>query len=158
METLFIYLIKVSAGQILFYLLYWLLLRKKTLFEANRFFLLSGIIIPLILPLTGFHYDVQVSAQNTQNIFVQLDRTLQTFSYVDNLEETQTGSFSWINIIFIVYALGVVLLLTRLVWQNIMLLTLAKQNERYVIHGVKIVKNEKYELPFSYFNVVFIRK
>ena len=51
METIFIYLLKSSGLIAMFYLAYHFLLRKETFFDSNRWFLLSGLITSLLLPL-----------------------------------------------------------------------------------------------------------
>lgn len=156
MESLFFYLIKASASLILFYSMYWFLLREGTLFNANRIFLLAGILISLVLPLADIHYNITVSSQNTSNVFVKFDRTFQTFSAVDKTAGFQSNNFSWINIFFIIYILGVATLFVRLIWQNVTLNNLTIKNKCYILNGVKIIENDRYELPFSYFNMVFV--
>ena len=54
MENLFFYLLKSSGLVAAFYLAYFLLLRKETFFNSNRWFLLSGLATSVILPLVTF--------------------------------------------------------------------------------------------------------
>lgn len=49
METS-LYLIKVNLYWILFYSIYWLLLRQLTFFKLNRFYLMTSLVISLLLP------------------------------------------------------------------------------------------------------------
>ena len=51
MEPLFIYLLKSSGLIALFLLSYHMLLRKETFFISNRWFLLSGLVTAVVLPL-----------------------------------------------------------------------------------------------------------
>ena len=51
METIFLYLIKSSTLIAVFFLTYYLLLKKETFFKTNRWFLLSGLVISVSLPL-----------------------------------------------------------------------------------------------------------
>lgn len=53
METL-LYLAKVNAYWLLFYVCYWLLLRKHTFFHWNRFYLLGTLLIAFALPAIHF--------------------------------------------------------------------------------------------------------
>jgi beta-lactamase regulating signal transducer with metallopeptidase domain len=50
MDNLFIYLLKVSAGTIMFYLFYLLLFSKDTFYRRNRIFLILTLLLPTILP------------------------------------------------------------------------------------------------------------
>ena len=51
MDNLLLYLLKVSAGTTLFYLLYLLLFSKDTFYLRNRIFLILTLILPAILPV-----------------------------------------------------------------------------------------------------------
>ena len=51
METVFIYLLKSSGLITAFFLAYFFLLRKETFFSTNRWFLLTGLITSVVLPL-----------------------------------------------------------------------------------------------------------
>jgi TonB family protein len=50
MDSLLLYLLKVSAGTTLFYLCYLLLFRKDTFYLRNRIFLILTLLLPTILP------------------------------------------------------------------------------------------------------------
>ena len=54
MEDLLIYFLKANGLIILFYLMYVLFLRKETFFVSNRWYLISGLALSLILPLITF--------------------------------------------------------------------------------------------------------
>ena len=54
METIFIYILKVNALLVLFYLVYQFALSKETFYKQSRWFLLSGLFVSLILPLVTF--------------------------------------------------------------------------------------------------------
>ena len=51
METIFIYLLKSSGLIAIFYLSYYFLVQKETFFNSNRWFLLSGLLTSVLLPL-----------------------------------------------------------------------------------------------------------
>ncbi|MHC1707193.1 MAG: M56 family metallopeptidase [Bacteroidales bacterium] len=50
MESIVIYLLKVSVALLIFYPFYLLVMRKSTFYQFNRFYLLSSLIISLIIP------------------------------------------------------------------------------------------------------------
>lgn len=51
MESVIIYILKASGLLAVFYLTYYILLRKETFFKTNRNFLLVGLVTSLVLPL-----------------------------------------------------------------------------------------------------------
>ena len=54
MENLLLYFVKANGLIILFYLMYVLFLRKETFFTSNRWYLICGLVLSLILPLITF--------------------------------------------------------------------------------------------------------
>jgi hypothetical protein len=155
METFIVFLIKASTGTILFYLVYWLFLRNETFHNANRWYLLSALFISVLIPLFPVHYTLFVDQGNTSNLFVAIP---DTFKHIPVLNEQPqiSGSFNWQQAILLVYFTGAAIFLLRLLTQTIILIQLMLKNRIKPIEGIRIVENEKYGLPFSFFNVVFI--
>lgn len=54
MENFLLYFAKVNGLIIAFYLLYWVFLRKETFYVGNRWYLLTGLLTSIILPLITF--------------------------------------------------------------------------------------------------------
>jgi hypothetical protein len=155
METFIVFLIKASIGTILFYLVYWLFLRNETFHNANRWYLLSALFISVLIPLFPVHYTLLVDQENTSNLFVAIP---DTFKHIPVLNEQHqvSGFYNWQQAILLVYFTGASIFLLRLLTQTIILIQLMLKNRIKPIEGIRIVENEKYGLPFSYFNVVFI--
>lgn len=59
-----IYSIEIAICLALFYMIYWLFLRKETFFKLNRFYLLFSVIISLLLPLLNINL-VSNSGENS---------------------------------------------------------------------------------------------
>jgi hypothetical protein len=57
------YLIKASIVLAIFYICYYIFLRKETFFNQNRWFLLSGLIIASIFPLVVIPVHVTIEPQ-----------------------------------------------------------------------------------------------
>ena len=51
MDNLLLYLLKVTAGTTLLYLIYLVFFRKETFYLRNRIFLILTLILPALLPL-----------------------------------------------------------------------------------------------------------
>ncbi len=61
MESYLIYFAKVNGLLILFYLMYVLFLKKETFFTSNRWYLIAGLVLSLILPLMTFTKTIWVA-------------------------------------------------------------------------------------------------
>ncbi len=155
MDNLILYLAKSSLGIALFYSTYWLFLRKQTLFNANRLFLLLGITIPLILPFFEIQYSATTFNQGALYTFEQLDKTFKSLP-TETSSESLTESLNWINIATIIYITGIAIFFLRLLWQTIELIILIQKKGIQKRAGLRIVENKKYGLPFSFINIIFI--
>ncbi len=156
METFLIYLLKASSGIVLLYAIYWVFLRKETFYQVNRWFLLVGLLMAALIPLFPFHYTVFVDAEQSSNALNGM-RSISTNTNSFNDENLMKGSgISWQQVLFIVYLTGAFIFLFRLAFQSFILLFLILKNKTKQFRGVRILENEKYGLPFSFFNIVFI--
>jgi len=156
MEALFEFLLRASAGLMLFYLVYWLFLRNETFYRGNRLFLLLALVSAILLPLFPLQYDVLVEPENKTTIFQAINDTFKNIKPVQpELTET-TVNFGWENVILAIYITGTVIFMFRLLTQSIVLIHLMFKYRIKSLEGIRIVENEKYGLPFSFFNVVFI--
>ena len=67
MEPFIFYFLKSSGILIAFYVCYLFLLRKETLFQLNRYFLLLGIVLSISLPFVYFSQDVVITEVSFTN-------------------------------------------------------------------------------------------
>ena len=63
MENWLIYFAKVNGLLVVFYLMYFLFLKKETFFTSNRWYLLLGLISSFVLPLITFTKTVWVESK-----------------------------------------------------------------------------------------------
>jgi hypothetical protein len=75
METFFFYLIKASVCLVLFYLLYKSLLSRETFFRFNRYVLLSGMVICVLLPLISLHTEEETVLQKP---FIEIENKIMS--------------------------------------------------------------------------------
>lgn len=155
METFITFLIKASAGIMLFYIIYWLFLRNETYHNANRWFLLTALFSSVVLPLFPVHYTLLVEQANNTNLFIALPDTFKHIPAVMHQEQV-AGGFDWQQAVLLVYFTGAVIFLLRLFTQTFILIHLIIKHRIKTREGIRMVENEKYGLPFSFFNVVFI--
>jgi hypothetical protein len=130
----------------LFYLLYWIVLKKETFFSFNRFFLMLSIPLSFVIPLINIP-----SPLLTKHVF---EKPFIGLSPV----EIQPSSLTFIDVLGIVYFLGVGFFLIRLGCQLIHLFILIKRNPCQRHGCVKIVLLDDDTAPFSFFNYFFINR
>ena len=154
METIFTFLLHASAGIVLFYLVYWLFLRKETFYAANRWFLIMALASAVLLPLFPLQYSVLLEAKNTNPAIQTISDTFKNIPII--LEQKETINFSWTQALLLIYLTGAAIFMLRLLSQTVILIHLMIKYRVKSFNGVRIVENEKYGLPFSFFNIVFI--
>jgi beta-lactamase regulating signal transducer with metallopeptidase domain len=156
MESFFAFLLRASAGIMLFYMVYWLFLRNETFYHGNRWFLLMALVSAVIIPLFPLHYQVLVEPEKNTTIFQALSDTFKNIQPEQTKVAETTGNFGWQNILLTIYVTGAVIFLFRLLAQTVVLISLMLQQRINSLDGLRVVENEKYGLPFSFFNIVFI--
>ncbi len=154
MEALLTYLLNSSAGLVLFYAVYWIFLRKETFHKANRWFLFLSLLVAALLPLFPLRYTVFVESAG-ETTFQTISDTFKNLPVAAGNLEKGT-SLHWKDAILLVYLAGSVIFLLRLLLQTFSLIRLIFKNKIKTQNGFRIIENEKYDLPFSFFNLVFI--
>ncbi|WP_426292211.1 TonB family protein [Dyadobacter endophyticus] len=102
METL-LYLAKVNAYWLLFYACYWLLLRKHTFFQWNRFYLLGTLLIALALP--AIHFAEPVTTIYVPETVYQ-KATISVAVIADKAPETGIHIWPWLAGLYAAVALA----------------------------------------------------
>lgn len=156
METFLHFLIKASAGIALFYMVYWLFLRKETFHTANRWFLLAALLTSVLLPLFPVHYTILTESGDKSTAFRALSETFRNAQIVENNIVETEPIFTIKHTLLLIYFTGAILFLLRLAAQTFVLAKLVFMNKIQLKDGIRIVENNKYGLPFSFFNVIFI--
>lgn len=157
MNNLGLFFIQSSAALALFYMMYWLLLRKETHYNANRFFLLLAVLCSSLLPLFPLQYTVFIDAGlKSTNVFSEIGNAFKEIKPYSGEIFSLSHTIGFVDILFIAYLLGATLFSLRLLIQSLALVKLSLGEKNKTIDGFIIVENEKYALPFSFFNIVFI--
>ncbi|WP_343530581.1 TonB family protein [Pedobacter sp.] len=107
------YLLQVNIYLVVFYTFYRLLLTKETYFILNRVYLICSGIFSLAIPF--IQLDWFSKQEISQQIYVQVEQLNQFISQGPVAAEAQ--SFSWGNIIALIYLLGVLFFLGRFIIQ-----------------------------------------
>lgn len=154
MEAILINVGKISVSMGLFYLLFWLFLRKDTFFNLNRYYLVFSLLASVLVVVFPLRYSVFVEGTAP----VRFLSGLRDFSSTVSVEvaEPMQQINVWALLVAGVYLLGVLVFLFRLMLQGWSISRLIKTNNVRKINGMSVVLNEKYEIPFSFFHWIFV--
>ncbi len=145
---LFIYLAKSAAVLALFYLVYIFLLRKDTLFVANRHYLLGGIIAAILFPIVEF----------TKTIYKE-GPLPTSISFSEAIPETEiiipeAEVVNWWQIAVLIYCIGVVFMLICFTSQLYSLGRLIKKHPSEKVGNYTYIKVPHHCAPFSFFKYI----
>ena len=144
MESIFTYLWKSTAIIMLFYGFYKLLLQKETHFKSNRYFLLSGIVASLLLPLITIPRYVEIE-------------TIQS-TIVGDLMNTAavntTQIIDWEAILLYGYLLITAILLVKFILQLASIANLISKGTIKRKDNLYLIKTNSEASPFSFFNLI----
>ena len=153
MNEIILYLFKSSLILTCFYMFYKFFLDNDTHYGMRRGFLLLSMIAAIAIPMIPFGY---VEYQSWENA---LDAFIITGSGGGDVVEQITPliqSWSWTDYAGLIYALGVAVMLIRLIWIGIQLAGLFAKAEFTEFDGRLITYSPEVVIPFSLFNYIFL--
>jgi beta-lactamase regulating signal transducer with metallopeptidase domain len=147
MEELSMYVAK-SAGILLLFLgVYYLVLRRETFFQENRFFLVFGMLISILLPFLVITRYIEVPLINSTSA--------NTFIYATSDVATETASIPWTMLIWYGYIAGIVVFLGKFLIELFSLFrllftsTITKRDGQFIY-----IETDASFSPFSFFNYI----
>ena len=142
----YVYLWKSTAVLSLFFLVDFFLLKKETLFNQTRYFLLAGVICALVFPLIEF----------TQVTYIE--RTPNPFNFGDipitNYNSEEPEPFNWWQLLFYVYMAGVMVMFVRFSVQIIGLMKILNKPKYKDTDGFYHIELHEKISPFSFFKYI----
>jgi TonB family protein len=151
-----LYILEVSIGWALFYLLYHLVLRQTTFFALNRWYLLLTFVVALILPALPPLWSIHQPAEPTVSEMVNLELLLANLDYWQEFQlveaEPEADTTNWW---LVAYWMGVLVMLSRFIYGMFQIgrYFFTGKKERKGIH--RLVFTQKEHLPFSFFRWIF---
>ena len=146
--TMLNYLLNVTICWAVFALLYALLLRRETFFQANRLYLLLAVALGLLLPQAGQWLGLPATLSEAMTI------ELPALTLGATQTETAGGLLS---VLWWVYAAGAALAAARLLWGVALLFRMAATGRRERLSdGSCLVRTTRAGMPFSFFHWIFI--
>ncbi len=148
------YLIQVTVCMTVFYGFFMLALRKETLFQANRFYLLISLILSLIFPLIRIYIDLN-QTKSIAMAPVYVGAYMQTIEIGSN--SAQKGfSFSWQQIIKMIYVAGVIILAIRFFFSIRAIMVLKSKSTLTMVQNHICAISPQVKSPFSFMSLVYL--
>lgn len=147
MEALLLYFGKVILCSGVMFLYYQVSLKDKTFHHYNRFYLLSAILVPLLLPLIKVE-DFTIEVSN--DLYLILDK-IQNF----NTEKNLNNGYLYFNIIFSALGLVSLYFLGKLIYGIFKIQQFKTQFQKESFDGINFYRTDLNEAPFSYFKNLF---
>ena len=146
-----IYLLKSVTVLSIFYVVYYLFLRKDTLFTAKRHYLLGGILASLFLPFLEFTRTIYKEATVVE--MIPFSEVIPSSAQI--IDQTQDPFIiNWWQLALIVYVIGILVMGVRLLIQIYALLNLIRTYPSEKINGFNFIKTDKNISPFSFFKYI----
>lgn len=153
MEYVVIYLAKVSLLIAIFYGAYRLLLQNLTFYTINRYFLLFGIFVSLLLPL--FFIKKYIIVEPVINSI-----SAHTIHIQNNYKSTQYSYFQidWYAITILIYIIVMLWFAFKLIRNIYFVFTFLYQEKSNKNKGYSLINTQKNVESFSFFNYIVINK
>jgi len=133
-----------------FYIVYVGFFYKEASFKQNRFFLLFGVLLALLIPFV----DITVPENSQVQGFIEL-KTIEVSG--NGIQQTgYVSSFLWLRILYVLYFIGVIIFLLRFVHQLYKIFRFRRNAEIYVSGNLKLIYTGKRHSVFSFLNSIFI--
>jgi len=152
MSDFITYLLQSSLIMAALYTVFWLFLRKDTFFHVNRAYLILTAILSLAAPLVKLDL---LTGTTASSFIIMLDPVLITSEKVERIASVNLG---FVEVAAIIYFTGVVIFSVRLIIQMIQLAMIIRRNKITRIDNSNVVFVDRGYSPFSFFNLIFIRK
>lgn len=149
MEALGIYLLKVSALMGVFYLAYFIFLRKETFFNSNRWFLLAGLITSLVLPFVTYTKIIWV---DPAPVVYDYNAVSQAYHYVPVQEPA--FEINWFQVVLVLYGIGISLFFIKFLMDCFTIKKLIEKPKAIKRSNFYLIDTEKVQSPFSFFNYI----
>lgn len=146
------YLLESGTCLILFYVIYWIFLRKETYFVHNRFYLGGSVILSMLIPLLNFSITPPPTLYSFE---LKIDEIFVTAG--SGITES-TYSFNFLSLLKSIYFTGMGLFLCKFLFHTWQIFRLVKKYGITREKGVNIVYLDKNVSPFSFLNIIFLNR
>ncbi|SIT91254.1 M56 family metallopeptidase [Pontibacter indicus] len=152
MPTLLLYLLKANVALVLFYLAYYLVLRKLTFYHLNRLFLVFGILFSAIYPLV----DLSELFSRHEELAVVQSYAIVIPEWTPTAVPEQAPAFDYWLIPVGLFWLGCGLMLLRLIVQFVSLYRIHRTSVPASYQGVAFRKVPGISEAFSFWKTIYL--
>lgn len=154
MENFIIYMAKASGLLALFFLAYYLLLRKETFFTSNRWFMLAGLVTSIVLPAIEYTKIIWITVAPQSAQPVSLNQLLLIRNMLAEQPQPETIDINWFDVAAGMYFAGVLFLLIRFTLDLLAIRKLLSGNEIVKDKQFRLIDSHQVKSPFSFFNYI----
>jgi hypothetical protein len=157
------YVLRSSISMMIFYLLYWLFLKKEKTFRFNRYYLLSSIALSYMIPFVNFSniFSRKVTAvlpgMVVQNLIIR-ENIIPVNTANSVAFQTTAQSFNFADLIPYIYFIILMLLLIRFILGMIKLFFMYKRGRGINMGDYTLVYTKDNIAPFSFFKYIFLNE
>ncbi len=141
------FLLKSSAVIAIIYICYKLLLQKETFFASNRWFLLSGLVASVVIPIISIPVYAEIVPIAIPEAFIQQD--------INTMQPPTESAFDWMTLIPWIYGIGLAIFLGKLALELISLFILIRKHPVKNDNSFRYIESETVPAPFSFFHWIF---
>ena len=150
------YLLQVSGCMAIFYLFYYLLLRRLTFFTINRHYLLATLVLSFVIPLLTIPVHQAYSAAQVIRPALYI-KTLQKYALVAHASPVSiVPAFSWLQVLKLVYAVVATALFFQLMVTLVNFFIKLKRRQVNRIGRIHILQGNKKFRNGSFLNYIFL--
>ncbi len=149
-----LYLLQVTLSLAVFYGFYYIALRKETLFEANRIYLLCTLLLSLVLPFVNFSIIPEVIQPTMMSSIVFLESTAVSFS--EELSTTALNNFHLSDVLLVGYVLVMGFMTSKLLIAFKKIERINKTASTVIIKDTTCLISEEVKSPFSFFRTIYL--
>ena len=151
------FLLESGVSLALLSLIYILFLRKETFFRLNRIFLLISVTFSIVLPFLKFRIYEPESIMLSEITVTPYRNLLEAVTiYGQDFSGAVEHTISSSRIVILVYLIGLLFFLGRLILKLVQIALLIKKNPVDQSGKIRFVSIDKNFSPFSFLNYIFI--
>ena len=155
------YELKVAVLIAVFYIFWHLLVANETWHRLNRIVLITTAIASFVLPFCVITFQKTVVVEPMRVVVDKPELVITEIESTNGLRNVDEPSqaFNWQQVLMLIYIIGVVLLVTRMLISIWRLSRMTAHCELHPLdHGRRIAVCDKVQLPFSWWNTVFMNR
>ncbi|HYF29556.1 MAG TPA: hypothetical protein VD993_00405 [Chitinophagaceae bacterium] len=153
MNAFLLYTLQASMLSLLFYTMYFLVLRKLTFFKWNRCYLLVSLTLSILIPLIPLQ--AGLAANNPVGNFIPSWKIYSTLAGED-ASNTGNYAFNWIDVVGIVYRVGAVFILAKFAVSLVLISKLYRKKSLQKLGEIRIVEGAGRITNCSFLDTIFV--